>query len=59
MKTRKATSDLVKVTKIHKVGENIKHVPKICAVCKGRGTVWNISMDRFINCTHCDNGVMP
>lgn len=58
MKVRKATSDLVRVTKIHKV-EDTRHVPKVCAVCKGRGVVWNISMDRFINCSHCDNGIAP
>lgn len=57
MKARKATSDLVRETKIHKVEK--PSAPRICAVCKGRGTVWNISMDRFINCSHCDNGIMP
>lgn len=56
MKTRKATSNLVRETKIHRVDK--PYAPRICPVCKGRGTVWNISMDRFIQCTYCDEGLV-
>ena len=40
----------------NKGGSHIKdksYVPKVCPVCKGNGTVWNISQDTFIECTQC------
>lgn len=56
VKVRKGTSHKILPVRVHEKREALP--PKVCAVCKGRGYVWNISMDRHIQCSHCDNGVI-
>lgn len=56
VKVRKATSSKILPVRVHEERKALP--PMVCAVCKGRGTVWNISMDRFIKCQHCDEGVV-